>query len=435
MHTPQVVLFGGNSKMIRHLESLLNRQAILKPYLLEEAEFFSLAEANPVFFLICPEGDKAQDIEVLCNLQTRFERIPKILLAQQIATQEIDDYLQAGCSRILLYPAHIERIIDLLPQHSKTKKSKSGSTKILPAEAKTSLASAIMNILNQAMSIGIVPKPIAKIIAMKSPIDIAQAAIQVRFLGDFQVFIKGQLLPELKSKKLKPLLAYLLYHFPKQLHKNKLADLFWGDIDTAANSLQVAICQLRKHIRETTGCEDFICHENERYFINPDYSFFSDANAFRELWQKAQMQELSYGLEAALPLYHQAVGCYVDDFLEDSGWQCDVWIANEREALSEKYLQVLERMGLYFFKERSYTVTISLCQRILEKDPYFEKAHRLLMISYARADQRSQAVMTYQKCAKLLLEKYKIKPSEETESAYREIMGEHTTGLSILNCA
>ncbi len=428
MYAPHIVLFGGNEKVIAELKILFDQKVMLKQFRIEDAAVFSLAEAAASLFLVYVEKSSKKNLVAIRELQTHFPAIPRIVLAAQPLLEEVDDFICAGCSRFLSYPKQAERLKALVCVESA----------ILPAvassPARNSFTTTILNMVNQALSIGIVPKSIARIISLNTVSDIALPAsgIQARFLGNFEVYINGLLLPELKGKKLKLLLAYLLYQSPKQVHKNTLANLFWGDIDTAANSLQVAICQLRKHLRATAGITDLICHENERYFINPEFALSSDAAAFRTLWQNGQLVEMRAGLEEALPAYHDAIGSYNGDFMEDVGSNCEPWILQEREVLAEKYLHVLERMGVYFFREGNPTVAIHLCQRILEKEPYFETAYRLLMICYDQLGQRGHAIATYQKCAAALWEHYKIKPSAETEAAYQEMV---SAGGRLSSCA
>jgi len=429
MPTPHIALFGGNEQVITELNSLFDQKAVLNPYRLEDAVVFSLAETAASFFVVFAEKNGHKSIAALRALQSQFPAIPCIVLAPPALLESVDDYVSAGCSRFLLYPKQADRLLDLVATQSTT------LSEAAPSRDRNNFAGVILNMINQALSIGIVPKSVARIISLNTLPDLPPTGIQVQFLGNFEVRIEGSLLPELKGKKLKQLLAYLLYQAPRQIHKNTLANLFWGDIDTAANSLQVAVCQLRKHIRQTTGCSDLIGHENERYFINPAYDLSSDAASFRALWQNGQLQELRSGLEEALPAYHEAIGQYNGEFMEDLGRYCDPWIEQERNALSEKYLHVLERMGVYFFREGNPTVAINLCQRILEKEPYFETAYRLLMICYDQLGQRGHAIATYQKCAAALWEQYKIKPSTETEAAYRKMVSGIGVDGRLSSCA
>ncbi|MFM9947991.1 MAG: BTAD domain-containing putative transcriptional regulator [Saprospiraceae bacterium] len=429
MPTPYIVLFGGNEKAISGLKSLFDRKAVLKPYRIEDASVFSLAETAASYFVVFAEKNGSKSIAALRTLQSQFPAIPRIVLAAPALLEQVDDYVSAGCSRFLFYPQQADRLLDLIATESTTLP---GSA---PSRDRNNFTGAILNMINQALSIGIVPKSVARIISLSTLPDLPPTGIQAQFLGNFEVCIEGNLLPELKGKKLKLLLAYLLYQAPRQIHKNTLADLFWGDIDTAANSLQVAVCQLRKHIRETTGYSDLISHENERYFINPAYALSSDAASFRTFWQDGQLQELRSGLEEALPAYHEAIGQYNGEFMEDLGRHCEPWIEQERNALSEKYLHVLERMGVYFFREGNPTVAINLCQRILEKEPYFETAYRLLMICYDQLGQRGHAIATYQKCTAALWEQYKIKPSAETEAAYRKMVSGVGVDGRLSSCA
>lgn len=429
MYSPHLVLFGGNEKLIGELNHQFDGKAALKPYRLEDAAVFSLAETDADFFVVFTKKNSARSIAAVRALQSQFPAIPCIVLAAHAVLEDVDDYLRAGCSRFLLYPQQADRLQELVAEHHAM------ASAAAPSRERNHFTGAILNLINQALSIGIVPKSIARIISLNTLPELPPTGIQAQFLGNFEVHIEGRLLPELKGKKLKLLLAYLLYQSPRQIHKNTLANLFWGDIDTAANSLQVAVCQLRKHIRETTGCSDLIGHENERYFINPAYVLSSDAASFRTLWQNGQLQELRSGLEAALPAYHEAIGQYNGEFMEDLGRYCEPWVEQERSALSEKYLHVLERMGVYFFQEGNPTVAISLCQRILEKEPYFETAYRLLMICYDQLGQRGHAIATYQKCTAALWEQYKIKPSVETEAAYRKMGSGGSVDGRLSSCA
>lgn len=414
MYTPRVVLFGGNEKVVAELEILLDRKAVLKSYPLEHASVLRLDEDAFLFVVFAEKSDPGFTAAVRM-LQLQFPTTLCIVLAAPALLEEVNDYIHADNIRFLLYPQQTNWLQYMVAKQSKT------LAEAAPSHDRKHFTGAILNMINRALSVGIVPKSIARIMSLSALSDLPSTRIHAQFLGNFELSIEGRALQGMKSKKQKLLLAYLLYHAPKQIHKNTLANLFWGDIDTAANSLQVAVCQLRKQIRESIGCHDLICHENERYFINPEYTISSDAAAFRTLWQNGQLQELRSGLEEALPLYHEALGHYNGEFMEDLGRNCELWAEQERSALSEKCLQMLERMGVYFFREGNPTVAINLCRRILEKEPYFEAAYRLLMICYDQLGQRDYAIATYHKCTAALWEQYKIKPSAETETAYRKM--------------
>ncbi|NUO03694.1 MAG: hypothetical protein HUU01_24025, partial [Saprospiraceae bacterium] len=203
MYTPHIVLFGGNEATITDLKKRFDRHVSLKFYRLEDASVFTLAEADAALFAIFAENNGAKALAAVHALQLQFPSIPCVVLALNVPLEEVDDYFRAGCSRFLVYPEQIDRFQDLI-----------AGQQPLPAEAmptryRNNFTSTIMSLINQALSVGIVPKAIARIINLNTLPELPPNGVQTQFLGNFEVRIEGTLLPELKGKKLKLLLAYL----------------------------------------------------------------------------------------------------------------------------------------------------------------------------------------------------------------------------------
>jgi DNA-binding SARP family transcriptional activator len=59
---------------------------------------------------------------------------------------------------------------------------------------------------------------------------------------------------------------------------------------------------------------------------------------------------------------------------------------------------------------------------LVELDPLNEGAHRRLMIAYARAGQRSQALRQFLECRRALVEQLGVEPASETARLQQRIL-------------
>ena len=69
-------------------------------------------------------------------------------------------------------------------------------------------------------------------------------SIRVQFLGKLRVEINNK--PLILNGKNALVLASLLLEYPREIHKETLMQRFWTDSLSAKNSLNVAICNIRK---------------------------------------------------------------------------------------------------------------------------------------------------------------------------------------------
>ncbi|MFZ4634536.1 MAG: AfsR/SARP family transcriptional regulator [Saprospiraceae bacterium] len=242
--------------------------------------------------------------------------------------------------------------------------------------------------------------------------------ISVQFFGAFRLKIKGKSVPDIKGKKNAEVLAYLLYHHEKSMHKDVLMEKFWGHVNTvsARNSLNVAICNLRKHLGGVYPGGEIIVFENDNYRINPNLDVTTDIDKFQSLWKKGRAVETEQGLHQAVGVYHKAIEVYKDEFL--SHIRYEEWCESERDKLKETCLFMLHRVSTHLFERKNYEQCVHICQRMLEKDPCLEEVHRKLMVCFYHLGHHDLATKQYTKCEKILEKELSLSPSEATRNMY-----------------
>lgn len=245
--------------------------------------------------------------------------------------------------------------------------------------------------------------------------------MSVQFFGNLQIKVREKPAPRITGKKNTTILAYLLFHHHRFTHREMLMDQFWSDISpsSAKNSLNVAICSLRKNLSETFPNQEVIVSDSQSYGINPEIKIITDTEVFINLWKKGNAIETAQGLPPALEYYHSAVDYYKEEFL--SNLRFENWCESERDNLKEIYLYILNKLGIHFFNRQEYDACIDIGKKMLREDICLEEVHRKLMRSYYLLGQPDLAYMQYFKCKKAMQEELNMHPSEPTVELFNLI--------------
>lgn len=245
--------------------------------------------------------------------------------------------------------------------------------------------------------------------------------VSVQFFGQLKITIRGKKVSHIKGKKNASVLAYLLFNHHRSVHRDILIDKFWSDFSTASakNSLNVAICSIRKDLAKVLKEQEVILYENESYCINPQLEIITDVEKFTYMWRKGRGIEEAQGLSSALPAYNKAVALYQKEFLEN--FRFEEWCESERSNLQEIYLFILNRLSAYFFEEKNYYGCINICKKMLSTDRCLEEVYRKLMKCYYSLGLTDMAFKQYFKCKKALREELELSPSKPTEELFESM--------------
>ena len=248
----------------------------------------------------------------------------------------------------------------------------------------------------------------------------AAPELAVHLLGSLHAAVDDVAVEDWPSARCRSLFGYLLTHREPWPQREVLMEVFWpGSAPEASrNSLNVAIHALRRTLRAMTDIP-VIVYAGGAYRISRELRLWLDVDEFGRCVESGRRLEDAGEIDQATRDYEFAGGLYRGDFLADDPYED--WAALIRERLRLAHLDALGRLSNLYFNAGHYTACASLCQRIIERDPCREDAHRRLMRCYSRQGQAHLALMQYRMCARALAEELGVETDPSTAELHEHI--------------
>lgn len=154
-----------------------------------------------------------------------------------------------------------------------------------------------------------------------------QPKLFINTLGKFVVRI-GEEVIKWNRKKSAELFAYLLENRDMPIHKEKLCDLLWPDLEPrkALVNLQSTIYSIRKILREYGSREVNIKYIGDNYLLSIKDVYIDIVEFENTLRQALDLGDKS--------LLKKALNNYKEDYLEEEGW---IWTEPRKQELRKKY--------------------------------------------------------------------------------------------------
>ena len=235
---------------------------------------------------------------------------------------------------------------------------------------------------------------------------------QVFLFGSFELRV-GDRLIHLPTRKMEALLAYLILH-PGVQSRERMASIFWGDSpeELARRSLRTALAALRKEIGE-----QFIISDRETLQLNPAFPIWVDVS---EIEKQAKQILAANG--------HPALGMDLDlyraDLLQDF---YDEWVLEERAHYRNVFVRALSHFAQSLKTHGDYLRTISVAQKIISIDPLNEPAYQHLIFCYGALGDRTEALKSYEECARRFRDQFGMEPSEATVALIEQVKATDTS--------
>lgn len=416
-----IIVLGGDMNIFHQLLRLVPQFRFIP--IVPKQRLEEVIQFKPGLVLLLSTKTTDQHLEWIKELRSTHPRKPIILLNTEKDASFIGlaEAFQIGLSEYLEWPISAELLQQKIEQHYRTQSWWSQFIELF----KELLFLKQFNQSNYAL--GILPPQLSHLSFKEAEHNshMIKTDIYAHFFGNFRLFIKGNPLPDLNSTRIISLLTYFLAHPKQHFHKEKLMEAFWPNIpaESSRNSLNVALSQIRRYLRPYLKNTDFILYKNEGYILNPELTISSDISQFDSLCKSGQQAFETNQLERAIQYMEQARLFYQADFISQLPYEN--WCEKERDALKEKLICLLQNLAQAYYQKKAFHQVLPLAELILEKDPYLEDAHRLLMDCFARLNQRSRALQQYHKCRKVLKAQFGAKPSQETEALFKELKMGH----------
>ncbi|MFI6102103.1 BTAD domain-containing putative transcriptional regulator [Lentzea sp. NPDC051213] len=220
----------------------------------------------------------------------------------------------------------------------------------------------------------------------------SRPALFIQTLGGFRVLRDGDPLPPAawQSRKARDLVKILIARRGRPITREGLGNLLWPDEEPerVANRLAVALSTARSVLKAGTG----IIAEGDAIRLDPEVlpvdvvAFLADARAGLAAAQRNSSEAQSL-LAAAESAYH-------GDFLEEDPYED--WAGRLREEARLIYLQVVAVLAARAESGGEFALASRYCLRVLERDPYDEPAHLMLVRVLAAGGSHGEARRCYQ---------------------------------------
>lgn len=173
----------------------------------------------------------------------------------------------------------------------------------------------------------------------KSTINLEEKAerskIYIYTLGKFVVKIGGNIV-KWNRKKSSELFAYLLEKREMPVHKEKLCDLLWPDLEPkkALVNLQSTVYSIRKVLKEDASREISIKYTGDNYILCIKDVYIDTVEFQNTLKLALDSKDKS--------LLMKALNMYREDYLEEEGW---LWAEARKEELRKKHIIALKALN------------------------------------------------------------------------------------------
>ena len=250
--------------------------------------------------------------------------------------------------------------------------------------------------------------------------------LRIRTLGAFALWRGDQEVRDRdwRSSKARQLFQLLLTERGRALPRDRVLDALWPEMesDAAANNLRVTVNRLTKALepdRPDGAPPTYVSQQGETYSFNTASDHQIDTTEFAEAMAEGQRAERRGQRQVAVLAFRKAIDLYGGPYLPDNMYED--WTVVERERLAMLFNDTAIRLGALLLDEGAAHDVIGLAWRVLENEPAYEDAYRLLMRAHATLGERSTALRLYARCATVLRDELGVEPLPETTALYNAL--------------
>jgi LuxR family transcriptional regulator, maltose regulon positive regulatory protein len=242
--------------------------------------------------------------------------------------------------------------------------------------------------------------------------------LRINTLGYFELYLGPDLLDKNRFGGQKPLmlLKSLVLRGLQDISKEILVNDLWPDAASKAGekSFKTNLHRVRKALEPAPHAVfgySYILQKAGLISLDPDLVRL-DTDLFSAYAQTAGRHETDTHYEQALAYYDRALSLYRGDFFADDLYLEQV--AQKREYFRMKYLELLPKKARLLEELDQVEAAVEVWHRLLEQDPYSERACRNLMILYTDTGRRQAAVDLFNRFRERLEQDLGAKPEKQT---------------------
>jgi predicted ATPase/DNA-binding SARP family transcriptional activator/DNA-binding CsgD family transcriptional regulator len=242
--------------------------------------------------------------------------------------------------------------------------------------------------------------------------------VRVRLLGGFRMWVREHSVGEneWRLRKAQGLIKLLALAPAHRMHRGRVMDLLWPDLDdkAASNNLHQALHVARRTLEpDAATFSSYLRLHDELLELCPNDRLWVDVEAFEKAAEDARRSEEPAAYRSALELY-------TGDLLPEDRYE--TWAQERREGLRLSYLSLLMEMGGLYESRGNIGATIEALQKVVAAEPTHEEAHAGLMRLYAGTGWRHRALDQYERLRQALHRKLNAEPGARSKRLHEEIL-------------
>ena len=251
-----------------------------------------------------------------------------------------------------------------------------------------------------------------------------QSPILICLLGQFRLTRGG--IPLFKNcPKVELLLSTLALRPKYAMPRECLLELLWPETlpHVASPQLRNLMFKLRRALGTALNGQALVIRDSNLYRLNMDTGIEIDVHEFAlRVTLGDQALHRQDGVAAAR-YYRNAIDLYQGDLLQHNIGENDnsYEIMIERERLQAMYVRALNHLANYSLTSHAYLDSLNFAHAILQNNPCYEPAYRLIMTCHVRRNERALAFNQYEICLKTLQRVCAVEPERETRELFERI--------------
>ncbi len=238
---------------------------------------------------------------------------------------------------------------------------------------------------------------------------------------------------------MRALLAYLAVEAQEAHSREKLVGLLWPEMPEkrARASLSQALYNLRRLIDSQNASSPIITATQQSIQFSLADDVWVDVHHFQAYFEASNNHVhcnsetcpwCAEQLEAASQLYR---GDFLEELSFDSSLAFDEWVLFMQQRFQRQVLDGLYRLADYFIKQNEILMALPYAWRQVELDPLDERATRQLMHLLAANNQRSQALVQFERLQVIVANELKVAPELETVALRDQIRDLHNSPTKV----
>ena len=242
-------------------------------------------------------------------------------------------------------------------------------------------------------------------------------SLQLSFLGNFTVYLHGQVVERFPTARVKAMLAYLALEGEKPIQREVLSELLWPERTSSVSrgNLRKCLYRLRNCFKKEPWLEGLIQTGRHTLHFSQDLAQV-DVQDF--LVHLHESPDDIGALQKAVKLYQ---GPFMKGFFLDGSLPFEDWLHWKREHLEQEVLIALQKLTEHYETTKEYERAVYYAQKRLNIRPEQEKGNRELMRLLALNGEKEKAIAQFKRYEHTLFQELQITPDTETQQLYELI--------------